>query len=56
MHALGLCVAVLAVGLLAGSATARAATRYVDGISDQSLPVWDGSFSDSSFARFFRAA
>ncbi len=55
VRAVGLCVAVLAAGLLVGPTAAHAATSYVDGISDQSLPVWDGSFSDSSFARFFRA-
>lgn len=32
---------------------ARAATPYVDGISDQSLPSWDTGFPASSFARFF---
>ncbi len=53
---LQVCVAALAVSLVPGAATARAGTRYVDGISDQSLPVWDGSFSNSSFASFFRAA
>ncbi len=36
-------------------ANARAGTADVDGISDQSLPVWNGSFPDSSFASFFRA-
>ena len=50
------CVAALAVSLFPGVATARAGTQYVDGISDQSLPVWNGSFSDSSFTSFFRAA
>ncbi|HSZ12823.1 MAG TPA: hypothetical protein VK790_02180 [Solirubrobacteraceae bacterium] len=46
----------LCAGPLAGVPPARAGTPYVDGISDQSLPAWDGSFSDSPFARFFRAA
>lgn len=54
-RALCVCLAALAVGMLAGAASARAGTRYIDGISDQSLPAWDGSFEDSSFARFFRA-
>jgi hypothetical protein len=36
-------------------ASAQAATTHVDGISDQSLPAWNGSFADSSFASFFRA-
>jgi hypothetical protein len=46
---------------LAASATlaltcsgASAGTRYIDGISDQSLPEWDGSFASSPFASFFR--
>jgi hypothetical protein len=30
-----------------------AATSYVDGISDQSLPEWDGNFDDSWFAGLF---
>jgi hypothetical protein len=29
------------------------ATRSVDGISDQSLPAWDGNFDDSYFAGLF---
>ena len=36
-------------------ASACAGTRYVDGISDQSLPEWDGSFASSPFATFFRS-
>jgi hypothetical protein len=36
-------------------ASAWAGTRYVDGISDQSLPEWDGSFASSPFATFFRS-
>ncbi|HUN78369.1 MAG TPA: hypothetical protein VMU32_05580 [Solirubrobacteraceae bacterium] len=34
---------------------ARGAGATVDGISDQSLPDWDGGFSGSSFAQLFRA-
>ncbi len=30
-----------------------ASTSYVDGISDQSLPAWDGSFEESWFAGLF---
>ncbi len=37
-------------------ASARAATPYVDGISDQSLPAWDGGFSSSYFADLFQNA
>jgi hypothetical protein len=45
---------VLLLSLPAGAATAHAGTPYVDGISDQSLPVWNGGFSTSPFASFFR--
>lgn len=51
----GRCVLVLAVCVALTPATARAGTPYVDGISDQSLPAWNGSFADSAFASFFRA-
>jgi hypothetical protein len=54
--ALGRSVLVLAVCLALMPATAGAGTNYVDGISDQSLPAWNGSFVDSSFASFFRAS
>jgi len=33
--------------------TKGAATSYVDGISDQSLPAWDGGFEQSYFAGLF---
>ncbi len=52
--ALGACLAPLAFGLLA-TASAVAGARHVDGISDQSLPAWDGSFERSSFVSSFRA-
>jgi hypothetical protein len=54
-RALRVCLVAIAACMLAGAASARAGTQYVDGISDQGLPAWDGSFEDSSFARFFRA-
>jgi len=46
--AVGACLA-----LSLAAAGAHAAT--VDGISDQSLPNWDGSFGTSAFAQAFRA-
>ena len=49
-------VLALAAGLVHGAATASAGTPYVDGISDQSLPTWDGSDSDSPFAGLFATA
>jgi hypothetical protein len=49
----GLLVLVVCLALI--PASAQAATTHVDGISDQSLPAWNGSFADSSFASFFRA-
>jgi hypothetical protein len=52
----GVLVLVLVACLALSPATAQAGTSYVDGISDQSLPVWNGSFADSSFASFFRAS
>jgi len=49
-------VLALAAWLVHGAATASAGTPYVDGISDQSLPAWDGSDSDSPFASLFATA
>jgi hypothetical protein len=47
----GLAALCLGLGV---AAPARAGTPYVDGISDQSLPYWDGGFSGSYFAELFR--
>ncbi len=47
---LALCLGFVAV------APASASTSYVDGISDQSLPLWDGGFSGSYFGGFFHAS
>jgi hypothetical protein len=41
---------------LTGDALSPPGTAFVDGISDQSLPSWDGSFPASSFAASFRKA
>jgi hypothetical protein len=49
-------IVALLVCLGAGPAAALAGTGHVDGISDQSLAVWDGSFAASPFADRFRAA
>lgn len=54
--ALGQGVLVIVLCLALTPATADAGTTYVDGISDQSLPAWNGSFADSSFASFFRTS
>jgi hypothetical protein len=43
------------VALALTCAGASAGTRYIDGISDQSLPEWDGSFAGSPFVSFFRS-
>jgi hypothetical protein len=56
-------VSALCLILAIWSAPARAAavtgapraTAYVDGISDQSLPAWDGDFSAGYFGRLFSA-
>jgi hypothetical protein len=53
---LGRLALVLVACLAPMPVNADAATSYVDGISDQSLPAWNGSFADSSFASFFRAS
>jgi hypothetical protein len=39
---------------LTGDSLSPAGTAYVDGISDQSLPSWDGAFPGSRFSDFFR--
>lgn len=39
---------------LTGGSLSPPGTAYVDGISDQSLPSWDGAFPGSRFAGFFR--
>ncbi|HSZ70432.1 MAG TPA: hypothetical protein VK756_08720 [Solirubrobacteraceae bacterium] len=45
----------LYVSLAVVSAPARAAaTPYIDGISDQNLPEWDGDFAGSYFASLFK--
>jgi hypothetical protein len=49
----GLAVLCLSLALAAGSAPA--ATQYVDGISDQSIPAWDGGFSSDYFTGYFSA-
>jgi hypothetical protein len=43
----------LTLSLIILTPSAGAATSYVDGISDQSLPAWDGGFDDSYFAGLF---
>jgi hypothetical protein len=48
-------LAVLLVTLGVTCTAASAGTRYIDGISDQSVPVWDGSFAGSPFASYFRS-
>ena len=50
------CLLLLCLSLIFASVPASATTSYVDGISDQSLPNWDGGFSGSYFAGFFRAS
>jgi hypothetical protein len=39
-----------------GDSYAGGGTAYVDGISDQSVPTWDGNFSGSYFAALFHEA
>jgi hypothetical protein len=51
---IGACLAVV-LALAVTCASAAASTRRIDGLSDQSLPAWDGGFAGSSFARVFRS-
>jgi hypothetical protein len=46
---------VLIAGIAAGAPPARAGIDHVDGISDQSLPAWEGSFAASPFAGLLRS-
>jgi hypothetical protein len=46
-------LAALSLALMPLTAPAGAVTSYVDGISDQSLPAWDGGFEQSWFAGLF---
>ena len=55
LAALCLSLAALCLSLAFGGAQAQAATAYVDGVSDQSLPAWDGGFSEGYFGRLFSA-
>jgi hypothetical protein len=41
---------------LTGGGLGPAGTPYIDGVSDQSLSSWDGSFGNGGFAGFFRDA
>lgn len=45
----------MALALSSAPAPARAGTAYVDGISDQNLPAWDGDFGESYLGRLFSA-
>jgi hypothetical protein len=51
--ALCLSLASICIGAAFVCASAEAGTAYIDGISDQSMPVWDGSFPGSYFSSFF---
>lgn len=46
-------VVVLALSFAFPGTRVQAATSYVDGISDQSLPAWEGGFSGGDFAGLF---
>jgi hypothetical protein len=50
-----LLLAALIVPSVSFGVAASAGIGHVDGISDQSLPAWDGSFLTSPFARAFRS-
>jgi hypothetical protein len=48
-----LCTLALCLGSILTTAPAHASTSVVDGISDQSLPTWDGGFPGDYFGGFF---
>jgi hypothetical protein len=50
---LAVSLAALSLALMPLTAPAGAATSHVDGISDQSLPAWDGGFRESYFTGLF---
>jgi hypothetical protein len=55
MRAAGaVCLAVLCVSWFLAAGPAWGATAYIDGISDQNMPEWDGAFAGSYFADFFK--
>jgi len=54
-QSLGASLVLLAV-IATTAVPARAGTAHVDGISDQSLPAWGGSFASSPFAGLLRSA
>lgn len=51
--AIGACLAVLYASCVPAAGVARAATAYIDGISDQNIPEWDGAFAGSYFRDLF---
>jgi hypothetical protein len=51
--AIGACLAALWGSWVLAPSGARAATAYIDGISDQNLPEWDGAFVGSYFGSLF---
>jgi hypothetical protein len=51
-----ICLVALSISLALVGTSAQAGAAYVDGISDQSLPAWDGGFSGSYFAGLFHDA
>lgn len=54
MRAIVAGIALASAIFLGVQAPAFAGTPYVDGVSDQSLPYWDGGFSGSYFGSFFQ--
>jgi hypothetical protein len=50
----GACLFAVLIGIVSAGRSAPAAAAGLDGISDQSLPAWDGSFSASPLADSLR--
>ncbi len=51
--AIAVCLVALCSSWVLAPSPARGATAYIDGISDQNMPEWDGAFTGSYFADLF---
>lgn len=50
---IAVCLAALCSSWALAAGPARGATAYIDGISDQNMPEWDGAFAGSYFGSLF---
>ncbi len=51
-----ICLAMLCASCAFAVGAAHGATAYIDGISDQNMPEWDGAFASSYFEHLFERA